>query len=190
MSGLLGGLLALIAGGGALWWWRGRARRALADPRADPGAALVTDAHRDAVRSAADLPGAEARVDAVIAACVIGGAPWREGLRRVADDVDGLGDPGLRALWWALVGELARADLELRAVPADDWRGCWARHVIYAAAGDTDRAENALVAATHLAPPETRAHVVAALDAHRRRHPRRRSEAERFFDDHVSGLDR
>ncbi|MCA9494636.1 MAG: hypothetical protein KC621_32130 [Myxococcales bacterium] len=184
MSSLVGGLLALLGCVGAWWWWRGRDRRGLADPSADPGARRASEVHRASLRAAMDLPDAASRVEAAVAACVIEGTPWREGLRQVASDVSGLSEEhaGLRALWWALTGELARADALLRELPADDWHGCWARHLIYAAAGDVERAENALVAALHLAPPDASAAVQSAVDAWRRRHPRRRSEAERFFD--------
>ncbi|MCB9684599.1 MAG: hypothetical protein H6738_04625 [Alphaproteobacteria bacterium] len=184
MSWLVAGLLALVAGGGALWWWRGRERRGLADPSVDPGALRVTDAQRASLRAAKALPDPSARVAAAVAACVTDGVPWREGLRETSDDVAALPEDqaGLRALWWALMGEIGRADELLRGLPADDWRGCWARHLVYAAAGDVTRAENALIAALHLVPSASRGEVEAAVDTWRRRHPRRRSEAERFFD--------
>lgn len=181
-AGLAAAATAVVGTG----WWRGRSARELADPRADPGASRVTAAVREALERALLLETATDRVTAAIEACVIGGRPWRAGLRRVAADLEALPateeSAAVRALWWGLLGEIGRAAEQLAAVPADRWQGCWARHLVYAAARDHDRAESALVAALHLAPDHGRPTVRAALEDLRRRRPRRRSEAERLFD--------
>lgn len=180
LTGLIVGVAALVLGlrygPVALRWLRRRRQRAWReDPTADPGEAHVTPEIREAVRAlVARGPGddpAAAAAEALRTCCVA--APcwyWREGLRQVAgwaaraSEAQPVPDVlAVEAQLRAALGEIERAEELLAQLPADHWRGCVARAIVYEARGDVERAEAALVAAHELGPESERPWVLAQL---------------------------
>lgn len=168
--------LGVWIGPSALRWWSRRQRHALrSDVSADPCAEVVTDETRAALdQLRADPPSPpEGALAEALALCRVEEPCWywRAGLREVAEWLDALG-PGadavaLHAEFRAALGELDAAEALLAEVPADHWRGCVVRAILYDAAGDDERMEAALVAAHELGPVTERDWVLAQLGIHR-----------------------
>lgn len=152
-------------------WWTDRQRRRLrADPTVDPCAAHVTDEVRAALAALLEHPPeAAAGLAAALDVCRVA-MPcwyWRDGLRQVVPWASEVGDGpdavALVAELHAALGEIDVAERLLSGLPADHWRACVVRAILYDAAGDDERVEAALVAAHELAPDAEQAWLLGQL---------------------------
>jgi hypothetical protein len=137
-----------------LWRWFQELRRERARP--SPEQIAVFEERLAALRGADDATRHDLACAAVGACRIRPGLVWRDGLRRVLPELDGLdGSDGvaLRGLVLAHLGEAARAFALLDTLPADHPGGCAARAVAYAAVGDEERAASARNAAAELTRP-------------------------------------
>ena len=143
-----------------------RARQGMRqDPSADPFAHELSEADRARVRErVAELRGTQAGAGArelaeVLALCEASAWCWywRGGVRLLepwlgAHEGSGHDRLAIEAEIRAALGELDAASSLLAHLPADHWRACVVRAVLYDARGDDARAESALVAARELGP--------------------------------------
>jgi hypothetical protein len=163
--------LAVLAPLGRRWW----IRRAVADPRRDPGAGHADRARTQAL-DALLASGADPAlmVAGGLAICEVDDEiSWRGGLRRLVPVAERLGADADAAALAAEVrlrlGEIDRARTAVAALPADHWRACAVRAGLYAVDRDEERADSALVAAAQLAPAAERDRLYERLDRRRRR---------------------
>lgn len=171
---IVAGVLVLGAAALALWMRASaaQARRALFDPGADPGAAAVTEAQREALEAILeDRSDPLGRAERALEACRV--EPeifWRAGLRRALPLLD-VGDPSdpvlavLRATFALRLGEVAKAQEALERLPAEDWRTLRLRADLARLRGERAAEREALSRAWALAPAECKASLQASLGA-------------------------